>query len=231
MQFDWLAQTKFISPRLRDDIVPRQRLRDALSSAIRNRALTLVSAPAGYGKTTLLTSLAAAFPKISIVWISLDQEDNDPAHFPAALIGGLQRTYPTFGTTAQSLLANFTNTANDARRVIGVLINEMLTQFGETWVMLDDLHFLSDPAIFSALDYWLERMPPQMCLIVATRHDPPLVPAELRVPHLRFSADEVHDVLNEKQGLALLVIALVGMAVARYLQAQHCARRYIRCLC
>ena len=85
MQADWLTQTKFMSPRLRDDIVPRRRLLDALYTAIRHHALMLVSAPAGYGKTTLPTSLAATSPDLSVAWIFLDEDDNDPIRFLSAL--------------------------------------------------------------------------------------------------------------------------------------------------
>jgi LuxR family maltose regulon positive regulatory protein len=212
VQTDWLTQTKFISPRLRDDIVPRRRLLDSLRGAIKNHALLLVSAPAGYGKTTLLTSLASACPDVTVAWISLDEDDNDPARFLAALIGALQHANPNFGENLQSFLANLADPANDARRVIGALINETLSQPRETWVILDDLHLLTEPTIFSALDYWLERMPPQMHLIAATRHDPPLMLArlrargqlsEVRISNLRFTVDEARDFLNEKQSLGL----------------------------
>ena len=81
----WLTQTKFFSPRLRDDIVSRRRLLDSLHSAIKNHAPTLVSVPAGNGKTTLLTSLAATSPDVSVAWISLDEDDNDPTRFLSAL--------------------------------------------------------------------------------------------------------------------------------------------------
>ena len=208
----WLTQTKFISPRLRDDIVPRRRLLDSIHTAIQNHSLTLVSAPAGYGKTTLLTSLVSTFPHTCIAWISLDEEDNDPARFLAALISAFQSVNPSFGANLHALLTNLGDPANDARRVMSALINETLAHLGETWVVLDDLHLITEPTIFSALDYWLERMPPQMRLIVATRHDPPLVLArlrargqlaEVRVPNLRFTADEARDFLNGKQGLGL----------------------------
>lgn len=166
----WLTQTKFISPRLRSDIVPRRRLLDSLHTAIKNHSLTLISAPAGYGKTTLLTSLASTFPDTSVAWISLDEDDNDPARFLAALIGPLQRANLNIGANLQSLLANLADPANDARRVIGTLTNETLAHLGETLVILDDLHLITEPAIFSALDYWLGRMSPQIHLIIPTRH-------------------------------------------------------------
>ncbi|CAG0982223.1 HTH-type transcriptional regulator MalT [Anaerolineae bacterium] len=117
----WLTQTKFISPRLRSDIVPRRRLLDSLHTAIKSHALTLVSAPAGNGKTTLLTSLAATFPDTCIAWISLDEEDNDPARFLAALISALQSANPSFGANLHARSANLTAPAPDARRVMGVL--------------------------------------------------------------------------------------------------------------
>jgi LuxR family maltose regulon positive regulatory protein len=196
---------------LRDDIVPRRRLLDSLRGAIKNHALLLVSAPAGYGKTTLLTSFVSTCPNVSVAWISLDEDDNDPARFLAALISAMQRAHPSFANL-QSLVANLADPTNDARRVIGALINETLAHSIETWVVLDDLHLITTPAIFSVIDYWLERMPPQMRLIIATRHDPPIVLArlrargqlaEVRVPNLRFTADETRDFLNERQGLGL----------------------------
>ena len=85
VQTDWLTQTKFILPWLRDEIVVRLRSLNSIHSAIRNYALTLVFAPPGYGKTTLLTSLPSSSPDVYVAWISLDEDDNDPARFLAAL--------------------------------------------------------------------------------------------------------------------------------------------------
>jgi LuxR family maltose regulon positive regulatory protein len=212
VQAQWLTQTKFIPPRPRDDLVTRRRLLDILSTAVNAHVLTLVSAPPGYGKTTLLASLPAAFPAVPIAWLSLDDDDNDPVRFLSALNRALQRLNPSFGINFPALLASFTDPASEARRVMGALINEMLEHLSETWVILDDLHLITEPVIFSALDYWLERLPPQMHLIIATRHDPPLVLArlrargqlaEVRVPNLRFTVDEARDFLNEKLCLGL----------------------------
>ena len=77
VQIDWLAQTKLVAPRLREDLVPRQRLYDALNSLIHSHPLTLISAPPGYGKTTLLASLPVVFPGLPLTWISLGEEDNE----------------------------------------------------------------------------------------------------------------------------------------------------------
>jgi ATP/maltotriose-dependent transcriptional regulator MalT len=96
----WLPQTKFSPPLLRDDFVPRRRLFEALRSAAGSHALTLISAPAGYGKTTLL----ASFSDRPVAWISLDEGDNDLALFFHSLVLALQRLNPEFGTEARAIL-------------------------------------------------------------------------------------------------------------------------------
>lgn len=210
MQIDWLAQTKLVAPRLREDLVPRQRLYDALNSLIHSHPLTLISAPPGYGKTTLLASLPVVFPGLPLTWISLGEEDNDPAHFLTVLLTALRRLKPDFGANMQAMLESYSNPAVDARRVIAVLINDVLESLGEVWVVMDDLHLISEPAVYGLVDGLLERLPPQMHLIIATRYDPPLALArlrargqlaELRMSDLRFTADETRDFLNEKQCL------------------------------
>ncbi len=146
----WLTQTKLTPPCLREDLVPRRQLLEVLHTAVNAHALTLVSAPPGYGKTTLLASLPVAFPNVPVAWLSLDEEDNDPARFLAALIGALQRLTPSFGPNLQALPASFADPASEARRVMGALINETLEHLSEARVVLDDLHLITDPAIFSA---------------------------------------------------------------------------------
>ncbi|MBI4672175.1 MAG: AAA family ATPase [Chloroflexi bacterium] len=223
----WLAQTKFEPPRLRADILARIRLLTALHAAVSVHSLTLISAPAGYGKTTLLAALVkdedgsvcpersegqAPHPS-SFAWLSLDAQDNDPTRFLTALIASLQKLDPQFGATTQALLTSLPNPAAEARRVIGVLINDVLETLPEPFVLvLDDLQLIDAPAVYAALDYLLERLPPQMRLIVGTRHDPPLVLArlrargqlaELRAPDLRFTDAESTLFLNEKLRLGL----------------------------
>lgn len=90
MQTGWLTLTKFMSPCLRDDHVARKHLLETLHAAINAHPLTLLSTPPGYGKTTLLASLSAGFPELPIVWISLDEEDNDPARFLNSLVSALE---------------------------------------------------------------------------------------------------------------------------------------------
>jgi LuxR family maltose regulon positive regulatory protein len=204
----WLTQTKFVPPRLQDDVISRSRLVDSLRTAVNSRPLTLLSAPAGYGKTTLLTSLT----DIPLAWVSIDEEDNDPARFFVTLLNALQKLDSSFGEGIQSLLSSLENPASESRRIISAFINEVLEKLPETLLVFDDLHFISEPVIYSALDYLLEHLPTQMHLIIATRQDPPLSLArlrargqlaEFRAPDLRFTTDEASLFLNEKQHLGL----------------------------
>jgi len=175
--------------------------------------LTLLSAPAGYGKTTLLAALPVAYPDLSLAWLSLDEEDNDPARFLTAFIVALQHLNPTCGAAAQSLLTSQVQRGADVRRVASVLINDVLeTLIHPFAVILDDLHLISQPSIYVALDYLLEHRPPQMHIIAASRVDPPLAlarlrargeMAELRLAELRFSDDEAMTFLNDRLQLGL----------------------------
>jgi len=217
-QSDWLARTKLHPPRLREDVIPRPQLLEALRAALTSHKLTLLSAPAGYGKTTLLAALPHAFPDLPLAWLSLDPEDNDPSRFLTAFVAALQSLNPIGGMNTQTLLSSLTNPGAEARRVIGVLINDVLETLSDSFVLvLDDLHLITEPSVYTALDYLLERMPPQMHLAVAARHDPPLILArlrargqiaELRVPDLRFTDDEASSFLNEKLRLRLSAIDL-----------------------
>jgi LuxR family maltose regulon positive regulatory protein len=209
----WLIQTKLCPPLLRDDTIPRSHLLTVLHDRVLSHRLTLLSAPAGYGKTTLLTSLASLYPDLDLAWLSLDEGDNDPVLFLAYLVAALQCLNPTCGLTAQALLSDLPNPGAQARQIAGTLVNDVLeTRLASLVLILDDLHVITEPVIYVALDYLLERLPPQMHLVVGTRHDPPLSLArlrargqlaELRVPDLRFNLDEAAAFLNECLGLGL----------------------------
>ncbi|MDQ4076624.1 MAG: AAA family ATPase, partial [Chloroflexota bacterium] len=201
----WIVQTKLQLPRLRDDLVARPRLLAALHKAVRTHRLTLVSAPAGYGKTTLLAALPRAYPQLSMVWLTLDEEENDPVIFMSAFVAALQRLDPAYGVSVQSQLADPSRATLNLRWVAGLLINDILaTQPAPFVVVLDDLHRISNPAIHDALDYLLEHLPPSMHLAVTTRHDPPLSLAclrargqlaEFRLPSLSFRLEETSTLL------------------------------------
>jgi LuxR family maltose regulon positive regulatory protein len=212
--FEWLALTKLAPPELRPDLIPRPRLFDALRQALATCPLTLVSAPAGSGKTTLLacwlasrtegrglrTEAGATSLSPRVAWLSLDASDNDPARFFAAISAALQRSGipnlpPLDGGAPEQLRLWLTR-----------LINALLAADGAPRVLLlDDLHWISDPAILALLDQLIERLPPKLRLVAATRHDPPLGLARLRVRRqvaelhlsdLRFTTDQAASWLN-----------------------------------
>lgn len=220
----WLAETKYHPPLLREDILPRQHLLTDLSSLLSSHPLTLLSAPAGYGKTTLLATLYSTYPDLSLAWLSLDEEDNDPARFLTAIVLALQRLNPTFGTTAQSLLTSLPNPGVEVQRVMSVLINDVLESLPDPFTLvLDDLHLIFEPAIFVGLNYLLEHIPPQMHLVVSSRRDPALAlarlrargqVAELRLDRLRFTDEEALAFLNDQLGLGLSP-AEVGLLQSR----------------
>ncbi|HEY8600833.1 MAG TPA: LuxR C-terminal-related transcriptional regulator [Thermomicrobiales bacterium] len=202
----WIVQTKVQPPHASADVIERPRLLAALARAVPTHRLTLVSAPAGYGKTTLLTALPQACRDLALGWLALDTDDDDPAHFLAGLIAALRRVKPDFGATTLALLTNLTDPATEMRRLIGVLINDLIAaNDAPIAVVLDDLHLISAPAIYLGLDYLIERLPPQVHLAIATRHDPPLALArlrarrqlaELRLADLRFTPAEMGQFLN-----------------------------------
>jgi LuxR family maltose regulon positive regulatory protein len=209
----WLAETKFSPPLLRDDVIPRQHLLDDLHSRLASYTVTLLSAPAGYGKTTLLAALPLNYPEMSVAWLSVDEEDNDPVRFLTALIVALQRLDQSCGATAQSVLASHIHGGTGLQQVVSVLINDVLETLSEPFALvLDDLHRITEPSIFVALDYLLEHRPPQLHLGVATRVDPPLALArlrargeltEMRLAELRFSKEEASAFLNDRLQLGL----------------------------
>ncbi len=200
---DWLVQTKLQPPMPRSDVITRPRLLAALRDGLTSRRLTLLSAPAGYGKTTLLAQAIADFrlpipdsglrpahdltienrkSKIEnpAAWLTLDEGDNDPLLFLAYLVAALQSLSPACGTTAKSQIEN-RKSKIETQRIVGVLINDVLETLPDPFVLiLDDLHLVTEPAVHLALDYLLEHLPPQMRLAIATRRDPPLALARLR---------------------------------------------------
>ncbi len=210
---NWLAETKFHPPSLREDIISRRNLLADLYAMLVSHPLTLLSAPAGYGKTTLLATLHSTYPDFPLAWLSLDEEDNDPVRFLTALIVAMQHLNPQCGATAQSLLTGLPNPGTEVRRVASVLINDVLETIPDPFALiLDDLHRITDPAIFVGLNYLLEHIPPQMHLVISSRRDPPVALArlrargqvgELRLARLRFADEDALTFLNDCLGLDL----------------------------
>jgi LuxR family maltose regulon positive regulatory protein len=208
----WIVETKFHLPVLRRDTIRRPRLLLALDEVLATCKLTMIAAPAGYGKTTLVAGALHDLPGTSL-WLALDAEDNDPARFLLALIHTFRRLHPGCGALAHALLASLANPGAEMRRVIGVLINEILEALSAPCVLvLDDLHVIDEPAVYAGLEYLLERMPPLLHLAVTTRSDPPLALsrlraqrqlAEFRLEDLCFTSGETAALLNEQLRLNL----------------------------
>lgn len=210
------VQTKLYPPQSRKDAISRPRLLAALREGLTSRRLILLSTPAGYGKSTLLAALPSACPDLPLTWLTLDRRDNDPTLFLTYLIATLQRLNPECGSVAQALLsgpAAPTDPGIQTQRIIGVLINEVMEILPQPFALiLDDLHLISEPVVYATLDYLLERLPPQMHWVVASRYDPPLPLArlrargqlaELRLADLAFTYDETAAFLNDTLHLGL----------------------------
>jgi LuxR family maltose regulon positive regulatory protein len=204
-----LLVTKLFVPRPRTPLVPRAHLVDLLQQGLA-RSLTLVSAPAGFGKTTLLAQWLAQ-SDLPVAWLSLDAEDNDPAHFLSYLIAALQTLDAQLGTTALALLRTPLLASPEA--VLAVLISELTDRRPREFALvLDDYHVIGSEPIQRGMTFLLEHLPPQLHLILATRADPPLPLArlrahghltEVRTADLRFGGAEVEVFLKEAMGLDL----------------------------
>jgi len=198
--FSPLLATKLYIPSVRQELVSRPRLIEQLNAGL-DRKLTLVSAPAGFGKTTLVTEWlgSIAHPR---AWLSLDKGDNDPARFLAYLIAALQQVDPAIGQSAQAMLQGSQPPPPEA--LLTALINDIAATVSPFILVLDDYHLITALPIHQQLAFLLEHAPPQMHLGLVTRGDPPLPVSrlrargqmvEIRQADLRFTAKETADLL------------------------------------
>ena len=193
-----LLETKLHVPRLRRVLVARPRLDELLSRGAQS-ALTLVSAPAGFGKTTLLAEWLTAAPAdgCSAAWLSLDQRDNDPALFWPYVVAALRTAVPGIGDVALSLLESPQPAPIEV--VLATLLNDLSAWANDVVLLLDDYHLIEAREIQDGMAFLLEHQPAQVHLVLASRADPPLPVArlrgrgelvEIRAADLRFTADE-----------------------------------------
>ena len=209
-----LLKTKLHIPPVRRPLVSRPRLVGRLHVALTMRegvrpALTLISAPAGFGKTTLLSECAARCGP-SVSWLSLDEQDNNATLFWSYVIVALQTLYDDVGATVLNVLQTPRGTPSEA--LLGQLLNQIAEIPEPIALILDDLHVITNPQIHEALVYFLEHLPAQMHLVVSSRADPPWPlarwrargqVAELRTDDLRFTPGETAAFLNDAMGLGL----------------------------
>ena len=219
-----LLETKFYVPRSRRGLVPRPRLSERLDRGAASK-LMLVSAPAGFGKTTLLTEWLAAGPAAPAderlaAWLSLDRGDNDPVSFWTYVIAALRTVAPGVGESALALL--HAPQPPPIETVLTVLLNELGAVAGDIVLVLDDYHVIDARDVQDGMAFLLDHLPPWLHVVIASRADPALPLARLRArgelvetraAELRFTPDEAAAYLNEMMGLQLTardVAALEG---------------------
>jgi LuxR family maltose regulon positive regulatory protein len=205
---DALLKTKLHIPPKRPELVSRPRLIERLKMGF-HRKLTLVSAPAGFGKTTLLSECATrCLPSVS--WLSLDERDNEPTRFWAYVIAALQTLYGGMGTTILEALQVPRALPNEV--LPSQLINQIARIPEPFALIVDDLHVITNPQIHEQLTFLVEHAPVQMHLVVSSRADPPWPLArwrargqvvEMRMDDLRFTSAETAAFLNDAMGLDL----------------------------
>ncbi len=209
-----LLETKFYIPRPRRALVPRPRLSERLDRGAASK-LMLVSAPAGFGKTTLLTDWLAAVPPAPAgerltAWLSLDRGDNHPASFWAYLITALWTVASGVGEDALALLR--APQPPPIQAVLTALLNDLAAIAGDIVLVLDDYHVIDAPSVQDGMAFLLDHLPPGLHLVIASRADPPLPLArlrargelaEIRAAELRFTPDEAAAYLNGLMGLQL----------------------------
>jgi LuxR family maltose regulon positive regulatory protein len=205
-----LLTTKLYIPPPRPNLVPRPGLIERLDDGtVSGCKLTLISAPPGFGKTTLVTEWLGGVDRLR-TWLSLDENDNDPARFFTYLVAALQRIDPSIGQNAQAMLRSpqppppellFTSLINDIAGISQPFI-----------FVLDDYHLIHTLPIHEQLAFLLEHQPPQLHLVLATREDPPLPLSRLRArgqivevrqAELRFTAEETAEFLRWTMQLEL----------------------------
>jgi LuxR family maltose regulon positive regulatory protein len=213
-----LVQTKLYIPKLRRSLVARPRLSGRLGRGAESRLL-LISAPAGFGKTTVLAEWLAAAPERSVAWLSLEESDRQPATYWTYLIAALQTVAPAVGGSALELLQS---AQASIETLLATVLNELSSVPDDIYLMLDDYHLVDGPDIQPGMTFLVEHLPPQVHLVISTREDPALPLArlrargelvEVRAVDLRFTPEEAAAYLNGAMGLALTpgdVAALEG---------------------
>src|SRR6266568_2259498 len=203
-----ILATKLYIPRFRPHVVIRPRLIERLNEGL-HRKLTLIAAPAGFGKTTLVSAWVAGCDR-QVAWLSLDEGDSDPTLFLTYLVAALRTIAPTIGVGVLGALQSPQPPPTET--ILTALLNEITTIPDNFVFVLDDYHVIEAKAIDHTLTFLVEHLPPQMHLVIVTREDPQLPLArlrargqltELRATDLRFTPSEAAGFLNQGMGLNL----------------------------
>lgn len=203
-----ILATKLYVPSLRPEMVSRPRLLARLNEGLQ-RKLILISAAAGFGKTTLIREWLARCERPA-AWLSLDAGDSDPVRFLTYLVAALQTVEAPVGEEVLKALQSPQPPSPES--ILTALLNDLATMQDEFVLVLDDYHVLEAKAVDQVLSFLLEHLPPQMHLVIASREDPALPLArlrargqliELRITELRFTHAEAAAFLNQVMGLNL----------------------------
>jgi len=207
--FKPLLSTKLLVPINRAELVSRRRLLEALDQSLTHK-VTIISAPAGFGKTTLVGEWIKQ-RNIPTAWLSLDDNDNDPIRFLSYFIKAIQTININIGETILEILQSPQAQINEPLLI--TLVNEIaLIIPGETIIVIDDYHLVETPQINEIIYFHIKHLPPSMHILIASRSDPSLPVAllrgrgelnELRQDDLRFTTGEAADFLNRIKGLQL----------------------------
>jgi LuxR family maltose regulon positive regulatory protein len=210
--------TKLYIPPPRTKIVLRPRLSDQLNEGLSvSRKLTLISAPAGFGKSTLISEWAAVCNR-PVAWLSLSEGENDPALFLTYLIAALQTIMPKVGAGVLGLIQSPQSPSSEL--ILTALLNEIAAITDPFILILDDYHLIEAKSVDQVLSFLLEHLPPKMHLVIATREDPHLPLArlrvrsqltELRAADLRFTPAEATEFFNRIMGLNLSAEDIIAL--------------------
>jgi LuxR family transcriptional regulator, maltose regulon positive regulatory protein len=207
-----LLETKFHIPPWREEGVTRTRLLDRLDAGLAEfHKLTLVSAPAGYGKTTLIVNWIHSLEgNSSVAWISLDEGDNEPARFMDYWLSAFRSVDESVGQNALNLLS--LPHLPPLQMILDELLNDLVALEVPTVIVLDDYHTITNLQIHEAIEYFIEHQPAQIHLVITTREDPPFSLSrmrarfqmtEIRANDLRFTQDETQQFFNQSMHLKL----------------------------
>jgi LuxR family maltose regulon positive regulatory protein len=205
-----LIATKMSVPGVGQALVARPRLRELLAEALRAR-LTLVSGPAGFGKTTLIAGWLddVGRAESAVAWVSLDASDDDPERFWRYVVAALERASPGLLSDAVELTEA---AAVSSDRVVAALVNELASTTVDVWLVLDDYHTIRSRQVHEGMALLLDNVSPSTHVVIITRADPDLALArwrvrrelvEIRVADLRFTLAETELFLNDVSGLDL----------------------------